>query len=190
MKTNQTIIASSVAALLLVSVTGCKSTSSTASTQTPSAPAVGPATGAAMLSDRKTFDIIGRTGKSITYSKPEEPESDVISQEIRARLAALGYHYQPGSPDFVVSVAWDKYHQTQQPSVSDTQASETTATYATVDKATLAIAVRDTSSGTVLWQGQPSDVVDPHTVTEDTARGLASKALTDFPPAHQYTASN
>ena len=185
MKTNPTILASTIAALLLASVTGCQSSTPTAA----HAPAVGPATGAVLLSSTQTYDRIGRTGRSITYSKPEGPESDVISQGIRAKLDSLGYQYQPGTPDFVVSIAWGTYHKVEQPLVGDTQTGPQTAVNVSIDIATLSLAVRDTATGSVLWQGRETDPVDPHTVSADLARALTAKALTDFPPSATTTAT-
>jgi len=182
MNIHSSILASTVAALLLVSVTGCQSSGSA------STAAAGPATGAVLLSQKKTFDIIGRSGKEITYSKPEGPEADVTSQTIRTKLESLGYQYQPGSPDFVVSVAWDKTQKLEPATPTAIQLETPVSSSAmVVDKATLSVAVRDVATGSILWQSPVSEAWDPNTVTEDAARSVATVALKDFPPSQAVT---
>jgi hypothetical protein len=183
MNTQKFILASAVGALLLVGVMGCQS-----SNPVTAVPA-GPATNAVVLSGKKTFDIIGRTGATITYSKPEDPDANITTQVVRARLESLGYQYQPGTPDFVVSVAWDKYQtQEQSPQATEQLAIPTpTSGVAVVNQVTFALVARDTASGSILWQSPRSDPTDPEMVTDDQARSLATAALKDFPPSQAAT---
>jgi hypothetical protein len=193
---SQPLLTATVATLFWVSVTGCQSSSSnTASTaaataaDTTSTTPTGPAAKAVMLSDKKTFDIVGRTASQITYSKPEGPEADVITDAVRNRLGSLGYQYQTGSPDFVISVAWDESQKIVQPSPADTQTPVQTSATVAIDQATLGFTVRDTITGKILWQSPTSDPMDPKMVSADQARGLTTVALKDFPPAQPATAS-
>jgi len=164
------------AALLIVSLSGCK-TSPTAADDGPNAKTVA-------LSTMQTFDIYGTRDDKGMHPLKDGPAPDAVTQAVRESVEARGYRYQTDAPDFYVVISWQKSLQQSptapaNPLVAPTPGPSPAPSYNSLD---LNIVARDRVTDQVLWWSPVMVSAEAQTVTELNARTLAQNLLKDFPP--------